>query len=82
MNRPKRETKAPQRLIEDDEPVAKKPVKKTPPKVKKEKEPVRTLNLDLSDVPPSDDFKFSKDFGEYNNKFWVTYFYKIGRAHV
>ena len=128
MNRPKREVKAPKRLIEDDEPVAKKPVKrtlnldvsynksdvnvdnivkdtklKTPkntkrvinvkldnnpsvdvdeivkntklPKSKKEKEPVRTLNLDLSDVPPSDDFKFSKDFGEYNNKFWVTYFY-------
>ena len=43
------------------------------PKSKKEKEPTRTLNLDLSDVQPSDDFKFSKDFGEYN---------KIGRAHV
>ena len=35
----------------------------------------RALNLDLSDVPLSDDFKYSKDFGEYNNSFWVDNFY-------
>jgi hypothetical protein len=31
--------------------------------------------LDLSNVPVSDDQKFSKDWGEWNNKFWQTYFY-------
>ena len=39
MNRPKREIKAPQRLIEDDEPKAKKPTK-------------RTLNLDVGNNRP------------------------------
>jgi len=129
MNRPKREIKAPQRLIEDDEPKAKKPTKRTlnldvgndrpvesvdevikntkpkPPKnakrvinvkleeaepvdvdkiiketkatktAKTSKPPTRTLNLDLSDVPPSGDIKFSKDWGLYNNPFWVKHFY-------
>ena len=35
----------------------------------------RVLDLDLSDVPPSDDIKFSSDWGEFNNKFWVKHFY-------
>ena len=35
----------------------------------------RVLNLDLSNVPPSDDIKFSSDWSEYNNEFWVKYFY-------
>ena len=44
-------------------------------KPKANKEPKKTLDLDLSDVPPSDDPKFSKDWGEWDNKFWLTYFY-------
>ena len=35
----------------------------------------RVLDLDISNVPPSDDIKFSSDWGEYNNEFWVKYFY-------
>ena len=35
----------------------------------------RTLDLDLSDVPLSDDFKYSKDFSEWDNKFWLDNFY-------
>ncbi len=128
MNRPKRDVKAPQRLIEDDEPKAKKAAKQTlnldvgndrpvesvdevikntilkPPKnakrvinvkleeaqpvdvdkiiketkatktTKTSKPPTRTLNLDLSDVPPSGDIKFSKDWGLYNNPFWAKFY--------
>jgi hypothetical protein len=37
--------------------------------------PRRVLNLDLPDAPPSDNIKFSSDWGEYNNEFWVKYFY-------
>lgn len=37
--------------------------------------PKRTLDLDLSDVPRSNDFKYSKDFGEWDNKFWLDNFY-------
>jgi hypothetical protein len=33
----------------------------------------RTLHLDLSDVPPSDDEKFSKDWSQ--NEFWFKNFY-------
>ena len=42
------------------------------PQKSKTTEP-RTLNLDLSDMPPSNDIKFSKDWGEYNNEFWVKH---------
>jgi hypothetical protein len=48
------------------------------PTVKKPNEtkgPKKSLNLDLSDVPVSDDEKFSKDWGEWNNKFWQTSLY-------
>ena len=41
---------------------------------KPKREPKRTLNLDLSDVPPSDNIIFSKDYGMYNHEFW-THFY-------
>lgn len=125
MNRPKREVKAPKRLIEDDEPKATKPprrvlnldigdrpavdveevIRNTKPKQpknakrvinvklepnppvdiekivketktsKSSKPPARTLNLDLSDVPPSGDIKFSKDWGLNTNPFWVKHFY-------
>ena len=44
-------------------------------KPKANKEPKKTLDLDLSNVPPSNDPKFSKDWGEWDNKFWQTYFY-------
>ena len=44
-------------------------------KPKANKEPKRTLDLDLSSVPPSNDQKFSNDFGQYDHKFWQTYFY-------
>ena len=44
-------------------------------KQKETKEPKKSLSLDLSNVPVSDDQKFSKDWGEWNNKFWQTYFY-------
>ena len=33
----------------------------------------RTLHLDMSDVPPSDDRKFSKDWSQ--NEFWFKNFY-------
>ncbi len=36
------------------------------------KAPTRTLTLDL---PPSSDIKFSKDWGDNNNPFWVKHFY-------
>ena len=36
--------------------------------------PKRDLDLDLSDVPVSQDPKFSKDWGAYNNEFWVKHF--------
>ena len=29
----------------------------------------------MSDIPPSDDIKFSKDFGFYTNPFWKDNFY-------
>ena len=35
----------------------------------------RVLDLDISNVPPSDDIKFSSDWGEFNNKFWLENFY-------
>lgn len=35
----------------------------------------RQLNLDLNDVPLSNDFKYSKDFGEYSHSFWADNFY-------
>ena len=82
MNREKRVSKAPERLIEQigNEPQRVLParnqvmaaipvVDNQPPRAR------RSLNLDLSQVPPSDDPKFSKDFGEYDNKFWQKYFY-------
>ena len=46
---------------------------KAPSKSKKTE--ARTLNLDLSDVPANDDVKFSKDWGMWNNKFWLENFY-------
>ena len=42
---------------------------------KPKKPTTRTLNLDLSNLPPSDDKKFQKDFGLYSNPFWVNHFY-------
>ena len=47
---------------------------KKEPKKESKKEPKRTFNLDLSDVPPSDNIIFSKDYGMYNHEFW-THFY-------
>ena len=41
---------------------------------KKDKPQPKVLNLDLSNVPPSQDVKFSKDWGSYNNEFWVKHF--------
>jgi hypothetical protein len=35
----------------------------------------RVLDLDLPDVPPSDDIKFSSDWSEPNNPFWKDNFY-------
>ena len=75
MNREKRVSKAPQRLIEqigNDKQPEKAPTAK---KQKVNKEPRRSLNLDLSNVPVSDDIKFSNDWGEWNNEFWLKYFY-------
>jgi hypothetical protein len=75
MNREKRVSKAPERLIEqigNEKQTEKAP---TVRKQKETKEPKKSLNLDLSNVPVSDDQKFSKDWGEWNNKFWQTYFY-------
>ena len=46
---------------------------KAPSKSKKTE--ARTLNLDLSDVPPSDDIKFSEDFSYYTHPFWKDNFY-------
>lgn len=63
MNRPQRVVKAPQRLI--NEPVVTQ--RKTRAGVQK------TLNLDLSNVPPSQDKKFRKDWG--TDPFWQTNFY-------
>jgi hypothetical protein len=82
MNREKRVSKAPQRLIEqignEKQPdrAPQQPEKKpTVRKQKANKEPKKTLTLDLSNVPPSNDQKFSNDFGQYDHKFWQTYFY-------
>jgi len=63
MNRPQRVVKAPQRLI--NEPVVTQ--RKTRAGVQK------TLNLDLSNVPPSQDKKFRKDWGLH--PIWQTNFY-------
>ena len=46
---------------------------KAPSKSKKTE--ARTLNLDLDDVPPSDDIKFSEDFSFYTHPFWKNNFY-------
>ena len=46
---------------------------KAPAKTKKTE--ARTLDLDLSDVPPSDDVKYSKDWSLPNNPFWKDNFY-------
>lgn len=35
----------------------------------------RQLDIDLNDVPLSNDFKYSKDFGEYSHPFWADNFY-------
>ena len=75
MNREKRVSKAPERLIEqigNEKQSEKAPTVRKP---KETKEPKKSLNLDLSRVPPSNDQKFSKDFGQYDHKFWQTYFY-------
>ena len=84
MDRPKRTIKAPKRFDDEVEPPktkVKTPAKRTlKSKVQNSNPPVnnnppRTLNLDLNGVAPSDDFKFSKDFGMYNNPFWVNHFF-------
>jgi len=97
--RPKRQIKAPTRLIEQDEPiklrpldidelkqivkqkkqkkeVAKSPIKTNPQAPNKSKKTEkRILDLDLDELPPSNDIKFSKDWSEWNNEFWLKHFY-------
>ena len=48
-------------------------VPKAPSKSKKTD--ARVLDIDLDDVPPSDDIKFSKDFSYYTHPFWKDNFY-------
>ncbi|MFN9910876.1 MAG: hypothetical protein ACK56F_33025, partial [bacterium] len=51
------------------------PKPSAPQKQLKFKENTKTLELDIRKAPPSDNFKFSTDFGEYSHPFWVKYFY-------
>ena len=67
MNRPRRNIVAPQRLINEVSAQPRTTTRKTKSGTK------TTLNLDLSDVPPSDDRKFAKDFAL--NEFWFKNFY-------
>ena len=60
---------APKRLL-DEYVVQAKPKKKTNIKLTK-----RTLDLDLSTVPPSQDRKFSENWGTAENPFWAQHFY-------
>jgi hypothetical protein len=75
MNREKRVSKAPERLIEQIRNEKQSEKAPTVRKPKETKELKKSLNLDLSRVPVSDDPKFSKDWGEYSDKFWQKYFY-------
>ena len=69
--------KQPRKQVEkeqEEEPInINKEVPKAPSKSKKTES--GTLNLDLSDVPPSDDIKFSEDFSYYTHPFWKDNFY-------
>ena len=67
MNRPRRTIVAPQRLINEVSAQPRTTTRKTKSGTK------TTLNLDLADVPPSDDRKFAKDFAL--NEFWFKNFY-------
>ena len=69
---PKRQ---PRRQVEKEQ--EEEPINKEAPKApsKSKKTESRTLNLDLSDVPPSDDIKFTEDFSYYTHPFWKDNFY-------
>ena len=69
---PKRQ---PRRQVEKEQ--EEEPINKEAPKApsKSKKTESRTLNLDLDDVPPSDDIKFSEDFSFYTHPFWKNNFY-------
>jgi hypothetical protein len=43
--------------------------------IKKQKTEQRILNLDLPENPPSDDIKFTTDWGEPSNPYWKDNFY-------
>ena len=67
---PKRQPRKQVEKPQKEEPInIHKEAPKTPSKSKKTE--ARTLNLELSDVPPSDDIKFSKDFSFYTHPFWI-----------
>ena len=71
---PKRQPRRQVEKEQEEEPInVNKETPKAPSKSKKTES--RTLNLDLSDVPPSDDIKFSEDFSFYTHPFWKNNFY-------
>lgn len=68
MERTRRIVNAPKRLIAEDEVPAK-------PKKSNAKSTKRILDLDLSTLPPSQDRKFSENWGTAENPFWAKHFY-------
>ena len=70
---PKRQPRKQVEKPQEEEPIN---IHKSAPKEpsKSKKIEARFLNLDLSDVPPSDDIKFSKDFSFYTHPFWKDIF--------